>query len=167
MLVSNFGMTCNSLCEFHTLDRLRHVGALPGNRLRRRHVLKHTTQLPCIRCVTFRRLLSQLCITPLTKFPRSIVTLVSNRSSFLPIAFLQYGHCTFAIILCRPFRRLLINLTMCENALFSKLTTTLGLVEQAFRSLEVIPARPSRRSTAGTLSFGTSGPRWVFAHSAA
>ena len=26
-LVSNFGMTCNSLCEFHTLDWLRHVGA--------------------------------------------------------------------------------------------------------------------------------------------
>ena len=49
ILVSNFGMTCNSLCEFHTLDWLRHVGVLPENRLRRRHVLKYTTQLPCIR----------------------------------------------------------------------------------------------------------------------
>ena len=49
ILVSNFGVTCNSLCECHTLDWLRHVGALPENRLRRRHVLKYTTQLPCIR----------------------------------------------------------------------------------------------------------------------
>ena len=43
-----------SLCEFHTLDWLRHVGALPENRLRRRHVLKYATQLPCIRRLTFR-----------------------------------------------------------------------------------------------------------------
>ena len=54
ILVSNFGMTCNSLYELHTLDRLRHVSALPENRLRRRHVLKHATQLPCIRKSTFR-----------------------------------------------------------------------------------------------------------------
>ena len=31
ILVSNFGMTCSSLCELHTLDLLRHVGALPEN----------------------------------------------------------------------------------------------------------------------------------------
>ena len=49
ILVSNFDMTCNSLCEFHTLDWLRHVSALPENRLRRRHVSKDTTQLSCIR----------------------------------------------------------------------------------------------------------------------
>ena len=54
ILVSNFGMTCNSLCELHTLDRLRHVSALPENRLRRRHVLKYATQLSCIRKSTFR-----------------------------------------------------------------------------------------------------------------
>ena len=36
------------------------------------------------------------------------------------------------IILFGPFRRLFINLTMCIRALFSKSTTTLGLVEQAF-----------------------------------
>ena len=48
ILVSNFGVTCNSLCELHTLDWLRHVGAVLENRLRRRHVLKYTTQLPCI-----------------------------------------------------------------------------------------------------------------------
>ena len=33
---------------------LRHVSALPENRLRRRHVLKYATQLPCIRKSTFR-----------------------------------------------------------------------------------------------------------------
>ena len=46
---NDFGMTCNSLCEFHTLDWFRHVCALPENRLRRLHVLKYTTQLPCVR----------------------------------------------------------------------------------------------------------------------
>ena len=30
ILVSNFGMACNSLCAFYTLDWLRHVGALQG-----------------------------------------------------------------------------------------------------------------------------------------
>ena len=68
-LVSNFSVTCTSLCDFHTLDWLRHVGALPENRLRRRHVLKYATQLPCIRRLTLRRFLSQLFITPLIRFP--------------------------------------------------------------------------------------------------
>ena len=54
ILVSNFGMTCNGLCEFHTLDWRRHVSALPENRLRRLHVLKYATQWPCIRKLTFR-----------------------------------------------------------------------------------------------------------------
>ena len=49
ILVSNFSVTRNSLCEFHTLDWSLHVRALPENRLRRRHVLKYTTQLSCIR----------------------------------------------------------------------------------------------------------------------
>ena len=49
ILVSNFSVTCNSFREFHTLDWSLHVCALPENRLRRRHVLKYTTQLPCIR----------------------------------------------------------------------------------------------------------------------
>ena len=49
ILVSNFSMTRNSLFELHTLDRLRHVCALPENRLRRHHVLKYATQLSCIR----------------------------------------------------------------------------------------------------------------------
>ena len=42
-----------SLCELHTLDWLRHVSALPENRLRRRRVLKYATQLSCIRKLTF------------------------------------------------------------------------------------------------------------------
>ena len=49
ILVSNFSVTRNSLREFHTLDWSLHVCALPENRLRRRHVLKYATQLPCIR----------------------------------------------------------------------------------------------------------------------
>ena len=91
ILVSNFGLTRNSLCELHTLDSLRHVCALPENRLRRHHVLKYATQLPCIRRLTSRGILSQFLITPLPRFPRSIVTLVGNKSSFMPITFLQYN----------------------------------------------------------------------------
>ena len=48
ILVLNFGVTCNSLRELHTLDWSRHVSALPENRLWRRHVLKDATQLPRI-----------------------------------------------------------------------------------------------------------------------
>ena len=61
---------------------------------------------------------------------------------------------------------------MCERALFTKTATILVFVEQAFRrmpsftewviasSSKVILARPSRHSTTGTLTSGTSGPRW-------
>ena len=64
-------------------------------------------------------------------------------------------------------------LTMCIRALFPKSATALGLVEQAFwrvplftkwviaSSFEVILARPSRHSTTGTLSPGTSGSRRI------
>ena len=40
ILVSNFGVTRNSPCEFHTLDWSRHVRALPENRLRRASCLE-------------------------------------------------------------------------------------------------------------------------------
>ena len=50
----------------------------------------------------------------------------------MPITLLQHSYCTFVIILFGPFSRLFMNLTMCERALLSKPTTTLGLVEQAF-----------------------------------
>ena len=71
------------------------------------------------------------------------------------------------------FTRLFINLTMCIRTLFSKSATTRGLVEQAFwrvslftewigaSSFEVILAGPSRLSTTGTLSSGTSGSRRI------
>ena len=114
IFVSNFGMTCNSLCELHTLDWLRHVGALPENRLRRRHVLKYATQLSFTRRLSFRRLLSQFFITPLIRFLRAIVTFIGDRFSLLPISLLHHSHSTLVIIRFRPFRRLLIHLTMCE-----------------------------------------------------
>ena len=172
ILVSNFGVTCNSLCDSHTLDWLRHVGALPESRLRRRHVLKYATQLPCIRWLTFRWNLSQFLITPLPRFHRSIVTFIGDRFSFLPISLFQQSHITFVTIRFGPFCRLFINLTMCVWALLPKPTTTLGLLVQAFwrvpcftkwviaSSSEVILARPSRHSTTGTFSSGTSGSRW-------
>ena len=40
ILVSNFSVTCNGLCKFHTLDWSLHVCALPENGLRRLHVLE-------------------------------------------------------------------------------------------------------------------------------
>ena len=96
-----------------------------------------------------------------TGCPRSIMQLI----------LLQHGHCTFVIILFGPFDGLFINLSMCIRALLSKSATTLGLVEQAFwrvplftewigaSSFEVILAWPSRHSTTGTSSSGTSGSR--------
>ena len=164
-------MTRNSFCELHTLDRFRHVGAFPENRLRRRHVLKYATQLPCIRRLTFRWVLSQFLITSLPRFPRSIMTSIGDKFSFLPISLFQHSHSTFVIFRFRPFCRLFINLTMCIRALFPKSATTLGPVEQAFwrvppftewivaSSFEVILARPSRHSTTETLSPETSGSR--------
>ena len=133
---------------------------------------KYATQLSCIRKLTFRWILSQFLITSFHRLRRSIVTSIWDGFSFLPISLFQHSHSTFVIIRFRPFCRLLINLTMCEWALFTKPTTTLGLVVQAFwrvpfftkwviaSSSKVILARPSRHSTTWTLTSGTSGPRW-------
>ena len=109
--------------------------------------------------------------------PRSLVTFVTVDDRlpyvFVPIILLQHGYCTLVIILFGPFTRLFINLTMCIQALFTKPTTTLGLVEQAFwrvplftericaSSFKVILARPSKHSTTWTLSSGTSGSRRI------
>ena len=95
--------------------------------------------------------------------PRSLVNFVAvdNRMPYISvqIILLQHGHCTFVIILLGPFTTLFINLTMCIRALFTKPTTALGLVEQAFwrvplftesigaSSFEIILAGPSRHST--------------------
>ena len=172
ILVSNFGMTRNSLLELYTLDRLRHVSALLENRLRRRHFLKYATQLSCIRWSTLRRFSFQLFVTSLIRLLWPIVTLVGNGSSSLPIFLFQYSHSAFVIIRFGPFRRLCVNLTMCEWALLTKTATIFVLVEQAFwrmpfftewviaNSCEVILARPSRHSTTGTWASGTSGSRW-------
>ena len=85
--------------------------------------------------------------------------------------FFNMATALFVTILSGPFSRLFINLTVCVWALFPKPTTTLGLVQQGFwrvplftgwigaSSFEVILAGPSRHSTTGTLSSGTSGSR--------
>ena len=100
---------------------------------------------------------------------RYVVTFVTvdNR---LPYAFV---HCTFVIIRFGLFTRLFINPTMCIRALFTEFATTVGIVEQAFwrvplftewigaSSFEVILSGPSRHSTTGTLSPGTSGSRRI------
>ena len=130
-----------ALVKLNTSDWLYYVWALPQNRwrLRRLHILKYATQLSCI---------------------------------------LQYSHWTFVTILFIPFARLSINLAVCIRALFPKPASIFGLAEQALRrmpfftkwviasSFEVILARPSRHSTARTLTSGTSGSSMVFAHSA-
>ena len=111
----------------------------------------------------------------LIRSPWSIVTfsMVDNRFPyiFMPIILLQHSYCTLVIILFGPFTRLFINLTVWIRALFLKPATTLGHVEQAFwrvplftewvvaSSFDVILARPSIHSTAGTSSPGTSGSR--------
>ena len=132
ILVSNYSMACNSLCEFHTLDWLPHVCALPENTFRRRHVLKYATQLSCIRWLPFRRLLSQFLITPRILFSRSIVTLIYKKSSFLSIIIFQLSYCVFVIILFGPLSRLFINLTECIRALIPKYASILRLVELPF-----------------------------------
>ena len=175
ILVSNFDMTCNSLCEFNTLDWLLRVWALPENRLRRLHVLKYTTQLSCIRWSTSSRSSFQLMtgVTVDIRSLRSLVTFVTVDNRLPYIFVLQHGYCTFVIILFRLFTWLFINLTMCIWALFPKSASTFGLVEQAFwrvrpftewigaSSFEVILTKPSRRSTAGTSASGTSGSRRI------
>ena len=81
----------------------RMFGLLPQNRwrVRRLHILKHATQLPCARWSTSCRSSFQLVITFLTRSPWSIVTTIDNRFpyTFMPITLLQHSHCTFVTIL--------------------------------------------------------------------
>ena len=107
------------------------------------------------------------------------MTSIGDRFSSLPITLFQHSHSTFVIIRFRPFRRLFINLTMCERALLPKPTTTLGLVVQALwrvpfftewviaSSSKVILARPSWHSTTGAFYLWNFGSSMVFAHSTA
>ena len=154
ILVSNFSVTRNSLRESHTLDWFLHICVLPQDRLRRLHVLKDTTQLPCIRKSTFRWILSQFLITSFHRFPRSIVTSIWDGFSFLPISLFQHSHSTFVIIRFRPFSRLFINLTMCVRALFPKPTTALGLVEHFQNELVQVPLKQSLQSHRDILPLG-------------
>ena len=100
ILVSNFGMTRNSLCEFHTLDWFPHVCTLPENRLRRRHVLKHITHMLCIRCTALNMSVIWLVtgVTADNGLPHSIMQLI----------LLQHGYCTYVIIRFAPCSRLLL-----------------------------------------------------------
>ena len=90
ILVSNFGMTCNSFREFYTSDWFLHVWALRQDRLRRLHVLKDTTQLSCVRWSSSNRSSFHVMtgVTLDIGCPRSFVTVttVDNR---LPYAFVQ------------------------------------------------------------------------------
>ena len=182
ILVSNFGMTCNSLCEFSHAGLAGLGMSVPFRRIDFGGVMSWNTQPKCRASerLTFRWILSQFLITSLPRFLRSIVTLVGNRFSVVPTILLQHGYCTLVIIRFGPFRRLFINLDRCANEhFFPKPTTTLGLVEQAFwrvplftkwtgaSSFEVILARQSRHSATGTSSSGTLGFSMIFAHSAA
>ena len=154
ILVSNVSMTYDGFCEFNTLDLCPYVWALPQNRwrLRRLRVLKYATQLSCIWWVSIQN-----------KSPCSLVTLIP----------LQQSHCTLVTILFRPFARLFFNLEMRIRALFPKSQSIFWLVEQTLwrmplftegsgaSSFKVILARPSRHSTTGTSSSGTSGFRCI------
>ena len=74
--------------------------------------------------------------TPLARFPRSIVTLVGKRSSRTPF------------------------FNMATALLWSFSLDLLVGCSSTWRCAKVILARPSRHSTAGTFTSGTSGPRW-------
>ena len=150
------------------------------NRLRRRHVLKYATQLPCIRRLTFRWMLSQNFLSLLFPgFPGRFVTFIGDRLSFLAISFLQHCRQHFCHHSFWTLSRLFINLAMCIRALFPKPTTTLGLPELAFwrvplftewvisSSSKAILARPSRRSTRWDFCLWDFGFSMIFALSAA
>ena len=65
----------------------------------------------------------------------------------MPISLLQHSYCTLVITLFGPFSRLFINLTVCSRAIFPETGNHSCL------------ARPSRHSTTGTPTPGTSGSR--------
>ena len=136
-LVSNVSMTYDGFCEFYTSDWFPFVWALP------RKIdedfggsISWNTQTNC-------RVLFSMATALLSPF-------------FLNL-----------------FARLFFNLAMRIRALFPKSASILRLVEQAYwrmplftewidaSSFEVILAGPSRHSTTGTLSAGTSGSRCI------
>ena len=107
--------------------------------------------------------------TIFTKLPWS--TLVGNRSSFMPITLLQHGYCTFDHY---SFWTFLLGCSSTWGGAYEHFSkkgrhswscrTTFWRVPPFTKSvnaslLKVILARPSRHSTTGTFSSGTSGPR--------
>ena len=174
ILVSDFSMTRNSLLELYTLDRLRHVSALPENRLRRRHVLKDAFQLSCTRTTHttgqwfdswWRSRFTTGC--PVLSWFLSRFATDCVRSIWQLILF-QHDYCSFVIIIFGSFCRV----SSVWGHFFPKRQPLLGLVKQAFwsvslftkwvvaRSSKVILVRSSRHSTTRAFTSGTSGPRW-------
>ena len=68
----------------------------------------------------------------MTELFRKILEDFGGSMSWHSNCHVKFNIVTFVTIIFIFFRRLFINLTMCEWALFPKPTTTLGLVEQAF-----------------------------------
>ena len=124
ILVSNFGMTCNCLREFHTLDWSRHTSAASCPEIRNPLVVHQKTDVQMNFVPTSYHFCSQVAPFDCDKHLRRIL--------FLAISLFQQSHSTFVIIRFRPFRRLFINLTVFEWALHPNPTNTLGLVVTAF-----------------------------------
>ena len=165
ILVSNVSVTYDRLFVNRTHGiGFRMSGLFRKNvaRLRRLHILKYAAQLSLHQITDVSMNFVPTFITPLIRFPWSIVISVGNRFSFMPITLFSIKPRRFlSIIRFGPFRRLFVNLTICMPALFPKFATALGLVEQAFwrvplftewicaSSSEVILARPSKHFTIG------------------
>ena len=146
IFVSNFSVTCNSFREFHTLD------------------MSWKTQPSC-------RVFDELHPTGPSRDGCHALQRVAlfyhatHTSSTWP---LHFCHQFFLDLLTWLF----FNLAMRIRALFFKSASIFGLVEQVFwrmpfftewvtaSSSEVILARPTRHSSTGTPSSGTSGSRW-------
>ena len=104
-------------------------------------------------------------------WPVSRMTTGYHVPSCMQLMLLQHAYCTFVIILFEPSTRMLINLTMCIRALFSKSVTTLGLVTNIleganFHKISCCkflwnnPCKTIEHSTTG-IFFWTSGSRGI------
>ena len=110
ILVSNLSMTRNSLFELHTLDWLRHVSALPENRLRRRHVLKYATPIVVHQKTDFwmnfvpisYHFFSQVSPFDRDKNLRQTLSLANFPFSIWPQRFCHYSIWTISSAVCQP-----------------------------------------------------------------
>ena len=163
ILVSNFGVTYNSLFEFHTLDWLRRVGALPEKRLQQLHVLKHTTQMPCVRWSMSSRSSFQLMVgvTILVKSHQTFEIYVKLHNKlqyiFVPIILLQHDYCTFLILYESTSPQI------CNHSLSCRTSILEGAILKKWviaSSSTVILAKTLKHSTTGASSPRISGSRW-------